>query len=621
MSICVVVPCHSGDQNQAHRLFKWVAEMGRVNAQCILVCANDCDISALLEAGQQAFTACAHMLDAENVKCNWSSDDPGSRDPSGPNSVFRQVAWHIYLSVKQPWLFLEADSMPLCRDWYEVLSAEYKACGKVVMGDLIKTNSPHLSGVAVYPPNVPELFPEIVHNVQGAFDMSKKVLEKAHITRRIQDNWRAPTFTAELFSKIRPEAVIFHANKDGSLIPFLRAKLGMKGGEAVCTAQPMEHGTKYHVPAATPLNRSGSNGAATFNPESAPVIDIFIKSYEKDFELLEYAIRSIQKFATGVRQIVFVSDLDWRWTSEWFMHQYRYEKLKIPIRWEERPRDKQPGYAWQQVIKLTADQYTDAEYIWFHDSDTILTRPVDASELFLNGKPYWLKTPYGDARPDQLVWKPIQEAFVGKPALYELMRRHDFLVHRSWLEKLRDFCEIKHDQTIEQYIMGKADPKQPLALCFSEFNVLGHFLHERHPELVSWVDTTKDQVPPEYCLQSFTHGGRKRIEDDIAKFKQILGEDQPQVQELEKPAWMVSPEKTKDALQSAYLLSDTTPIEESFIWSALANEAIKSPGHKGRIVRKFNSVMAAVKPKMPEGFGKGRKKSERKTNAIVSAVA
>lgn len=226
----VVIPCHTGDQDQALRLLNWIAELGKVQAKAMLFCSRECDIDTLMEAGRHAFDSIRHEEDAENIKCNWQSNDPGPRNPSGPNSVFRQVAWSIYMSGKKdPWLFCEPDSIPLCRDWYNRIVAQYHFCKKIVMGDMVSTNSPHLSGVAVYPYNVPEVFPKMVHNVEGAFDTSsaKVVLANAHITPLICDRWRSPSFTEEMFRKIPEACCLFHASKDGSLISFVRRKLGM----------------------------------------------------------------------------------------------------------------------------------------------------------------------------------------------------------------------------------------------------------------------------------------------------------------------------------------------------------------------------------------------------------
>lgn len=279
MSILVVIPCHFGDQDQAFRMLSWIAELGKVHANAMLFCSRECDVDSLMRVGQLAFSSIRYEADAENLKCNWQSNDPGPRDPKGPNSVFRQVAWSIYMSKKKdPWLFLEPDSIPLRPDWYTAMLSEYQACGKRVMGDLVSTNSPHLSGVAVYPYNVPELFPKMVHNIDGAFDTSdaKRVLSEAHITPLIMDRWRSPEFkTIDDFNKIRPEAVLFHASKDGSLIPFLRAKLGIKGGDA--TLQPQQNSSVAEDAVKSTLqNRHAiavvSNGAAKSDPSSAPVV-------------------------------------------------------------------------------------------------------------------------------------------------------------------------------------------------------------------------------------------------------------------------------------------------------------------------------------------------------------
>lgn len=590
----VTIPCCAADQDQAQRLLLWIAELGKVHAEAILFCSLECDINSLMQAGRLAFTSFRHEVDAENIKCNWQTNDPGSRDPSGPNSIFRQVAWmHYLMPKKDSWLFQEPDSMPLTRDWFQRIEADYKSCGKPIMGDLVSTNSPHLSGVAVYPYNVPELFPRMVHNVQGAFDTSssKEVLAAAHITPLIMDRWRSPEFTAETFAKIRPEAVLFHADKSGSLIPILRQKLGMKGGDesfAQKTLNTLTSRLRQQELLTTPesvcsplslerQNKSASSGAAKSDPSSAPVVDIYLKTYPKDYELANYCLKSIAKFVTGYRRIVLECPTG---SGDCTMP---FNGLSDEL-WNNvavvRSEDRQPGYIDQQAKKLAAFKHTDADYLLYVDSDCCFRRPFDVSEMFKDGKSTWQHTALDNARADQKnTWVPVMERFLGKPPHHEFMRRHPHILPRWLPEEMDKFCRYRHGKTLYEYIRAQGDPDKPLQLSFSEFNCAGFFAWEHFHDRIAWVTDGEATPPP--LVQGFTHAGPERIKADIEQFRKILGEGIK-----DTPKWAPIPDFSAE-------------IEEVSIESCLSSltaEAAKSPLHKARLWKRITAALGMEKP-------------------------
>lgn len=320
----------------------------------------------------------------------------------------------------------------------------------------------------------------------------------------------------------------------------------------------------------------------------------FVKSWHRDLPWLEYLKQSVRKFAPSFfDEIVLLLPVG---------VEFEWREARI-----ERCNDLEPGYLGQMAFKCYADHICKSDLIIFGDSDTILTRELCEGDFIKDGKPIWVHTPFSNAREDQQsAWLRPMTEFIGKEPSSECMRRHCFAWPRLFFDRLRAFCKFKHRVELVDYIMGRAVPGSPSALVWSEFNCGGAYAMEYEREMFSWVED-KDALPG-YVLQGFTWAGKQRMEEDIAKFKQILGEDQ-QAQEL--------------AVRPVDRLEAPITIEMSMdgIWQHLAAEAARSPGHKGRIVRQFNSVMASVKPKMPEGFGKGRKKSERKTNAIASTVA
>lgn len=165
-------------------------------------------------------------------------DEDERQWPYAPNHLFRRVAFHIQENVKAPWLFMEADSCPLKKGWLDEIDLEYKSCGKPFMGDgvSIKKTLTHMSGVAVYPADTINLAPNINAAESTAWDLyaAPQIMPKAYFTKKIQHTFwleegRMPTFPdQESVSIIRPESVIFHRCKDGTLIDRLMEKQWLK---------------------------------------------------------------------------------------------------------------------------------------------------------------------------------------------------------------------------------------------------------------------------------------------------------------------------------------------------------------------------------------------------------
>ena len=113
---------------------------------------------------------------------------------------------------------------------------------------------------------------------------------------------------------------------------------------------------------------------------------MFIKTYPGDVIWLEYCIKSIEKFVTGFRDIVIVTDSGTELKID--------SNLPIKIFYEDLPNEIHPcpvgiGYAWAQSVKLNWTKYTDADYILQIDSDTMFTNNIDMSYYHIDGKIKW----------------------------------------------------------------------------------------------------------------------------------------------------------------------------------------------------------------------------------------
>jgi hypothetical protein len=104
----------------------------------------------------------------------------------------------------------------------------------------------HMSGNAIYPKNVMERAFNLIHADLAAFDVvgAEQIVGQAHWTKSIQHVWRKDegrnfTFPDQVSvdSMVSKEALLFHQNKDGTLIERLRERRSPKKVEVAETLE------------------------------------------------------------------------------------------------------------------------------------------------------------------------------------------------------------------------------------------------------------------------------------------------------------------------------------------------------------------------------------------------
>lgn len=225
---------------------------------------------------------------------------------------------------------------------------------------------------------------------------------------------------------------------------------------------------------------------------------IFIKTCRKDFEWLQWCLRSIRRYGRGFKELVIVCDESGRSDLSFV----NTEGAKVQF-----CRDHHNGYIHQQMVKLAADTKCASENILFVDSDCVFFAPFCPEDFMRNGKPILLKTRYG-ALGDGDVWKGITESYLGGTVEWEYMRRMPMMLSSITLRKLRSAYPRLLDQLDEL-----SDRR------FSEFNALGAFADRDHPEIYTIIDT-ETEIPPRVAEQFWSWGGIHP--DTLQKIKAML---------------------------------------------------------------------------------------------------
>jgi GT2 family glycosyltransferase/ADP-heptose:LPS heptosyltransferase len=242
------LPFWKGDVEDMARLLTWIRDLTGAGTHKALLVADAsvawADAARIVKLSEQAF-AKTHLIVREPSVIGW---------PYGPNALFETAADHC----KEPWLWMETDAVPLHRDWLNLLESEYQAIPShaAFLGCIYPGGNPDvpdrmMSGIAVYPANAGQWLRDAQLRPGEAFDVGLSRFltnEKGTSWGRVQHTNRihqhlgpnranTPTFkdkrTANdqprvfTLASLKPNAVLFHRNKDGTLIELLRQKMGM----------------------------------------------------------------------------------------------------------------------------------------------------------------------------------------------------------------------------------------------------------------------------------------------------------------------------------------------------------------------------------------------------------
>lgn len=201
------------------------------------------------------------------------------------------------------------------------------------------------------------------------------------------------------------------------------------------------------------------------------ISDIFIKTCFKDFIWLEGCLKSIKHFSSGFRNIVIVSDDDHKLPSELF------DILPIKVHYVPLP-SKRPtyvipqgiGYLWQQNIKLTWYNYTDADFVIIVDSDQMFKAHFKPEDFFYGDKISWWARQWHEA-PGCLVHKETTDIVLGVDTEYETMVCPVFSFDRQITINFNDFLCKKHNvDTFWDVVIKHNLPR------LSEYNIFGNYL-------------------------------------------------------------------------------------------------------------------------------------------------
>lgn len=231
--------CHK-DAALALKQAQWVRESGGVSHHNVMLACNQ--EARRREQEKPIMELLQRSFNTVELFTPWDEEET----PSTGFLKHARSANHLWVRVVQrvrdfrkdvPFLWMEADATPIKPSWADQIDEQFAACRMPFLGDhvVIKDTPPHMSGIGVYHETWKHI-PEFACISEVAWDVAlgAKILAKFYRTFLIQHDWKPESFkTAADLKRIRPEALIYHQCKDGSLIDRLREARG-----GVAEAQP-----------------------------------------------------------------------------------------------------------------------------------------------------------------------------------------------------------------------------------------------------------------------------------------------------------------------------------------------------------------------------------------------
>lgn len=221
--------------------------------------------------------------------------------------------------------------------------------------------------------------------------------------------------------------------------------------------------------------------------------DILIRTYWRDLEWLQYCLRGIERFCAGFHDVIVVIPAR---SEPWLK---RWPPLPPRVRLRLCP-DYADDYLGQQVTKLFADQWSDADYICHLDADCVFARPTRPQDLTRDSLPCIFTRPVAEL-PRHWPWTQPTAEFLGFLPDHDYMQRQPFLYPRWIYPALRRWWEAKQDTSVADWVLSRP-PRG-----FSEFNALGGFAHTFHRKEFAWTPIAEAGTEPEPCRWYWSWGG------------------------------------------------------------------------------------------------------------------
>lgn len=209
---------------------------------------------------------------------------------------------------------------------------------------------------------------------------------------------------------------------------------------------------------------------------AAPAVDVFIRSYHRDRAWLALALRAIAQYLHGHRRVVVVMPGASRERIGDLAGEAVFHFCA----------DVADDYLGQQLTKLHADCWTDADVILHVDSDQLFLAPCDLRERLFDGSRLRIDLACDRQRPAGDGWLRCAPGFFGTD--FDRLRGLDLTgppplaMPREVYGGLRAYCQRRHGMTLCDYAARLGADR------FCEFSLLRGYALLFVPDALTWCE-------------------------------------------------------------------------------------------------------------------------------------
>lgn len=293
------------DRDQAERLGQWLEELGALQNHTLMLWR---DAQCPPVAAFERFAGGEHVI-SDDTWCKW---------PESANNVFRKIGKHVEYTTQEPFLYLEADAVPLRATAFDEIEAEYRNCGKPFLGDRMADpgTMPHMSAVGVYPGALSHHAGSIYQAFEDPFDAvaGNQIIPNMVQSELIFQAWKCPPFAswedfeAKVLSK-RPKCALFHSDKSCTLIEILRqrrngipTKAGAPDVESEGVSEANSVGVSTNDVKTETQTTTQPALSTSSDPSSVPVFRSGIETSQTPWQDRKASIAEIQSLAARLKE-------------------------------------------------------------------------------------------------------------------------------------------------------------------------------------------------------------------------------------------------------------------------------------------------------------------------------
>jgi hypothetical protein len=280
-----------------------------------------------------------------------------------------------------------------------------------------------------------------------------------------------------------------------------------------CNEHLGEIDTAYNVPNHCP---NGTMQDPNPNPIDGPC-EVLIVTYWKDFEWLEYALRSMKKYFSGFQGITIAAP------RKDCLELARVGMRLAPLEVNIRLYDEVPGKGMvQHMVKMAeADLIVPpgTKYVLHTDADGIFKMPTTPEHYFWNDKPYYLirswaslgvpdpRHPQSKAVSDCAQWKGPTDTQLGWDTEWYTMAMNTAVLPIDFYKPYREHIAMVHKRPFEDHMLAGRNefPQTSMDWC-----AMGAWAHRFMNDRFTWFNVENPETNP-YPIDRkkafWSHGG------------------------------------------------------------------------------------------------------------------